>query len=228
MQVLSNLEYEDFKKTISSPRLRVYESHCANAHQTVELYFFNIKLSESFLTPIEFCEVTLRNAVAEILILKYGDEWFSHPTLKRALTLNKLKELELVIEKFKTQGVEFGSDDIVASMNLSFWEHFLSKKFYSTIWRGQVSYIFPYMEEKIEEAEFLEKLRLAVNAVRKIRNRIAHHEEIVFKHKLGQRYTECLFVVRSRSMTTLKLLEESQQVVTCLMERKNFKNLSVL
>lgn len=87
------------------------------------------------MTPIEFCEVTLRNAVAEILILKYGDEWFSHPTLKRALTLNKLKELELVIEKFKTQGVEFGSDDIVASMNLSFWEHFLSKKFYSTIWR---------------------------------------------------------------------------------------------
>ncbi len=69
---------EKILKSISSERLSTYMKQVNNDHiSALKLYISNIKLSESFYTPLQGLEITLRNTVHNKLSKHFGTDWLT-------------------------------------------------------------------------------------------------------------------------------------------------------
>ncbi len=68
---------------ISAPRFATYLRAQANDHTAaLELYRWNLQISAAFIVPLQICEVSVRNGVAEAIEAIHGPNW---PWLNRFL-----------------------------------------------------------------------------------------------------------------------------------------------
>ena len=142
---------------------------------TVRHYEYNTRLSEAFYTPLQGLETCLRNSLSIELTILLGVDWyenkhgiFQHPTTE-------------MIAKAK-QGLQDDGKAIVASrmipeLNFGFWVSILSPRYDTRLWVPALRKAFPN-RPKGEDRKAVHK---AINAVRRLRNRVAHHEPILHR-----------------------------------------------
>lgn len=173
---LTSLGIEEFQKFLSPPRLDKYlEFADRDLEEALRLYKENLEISIAFQIPLHFCEIAIRNAVAETLRKAHGRHWPWEPGVTRSLNDWSLDTLKNAIGT-KAKGRGIGS--IVANLNFGFLEHMFTED-HSGLWLYRIRNAFPNLPDNKNSDELRKILKDEINKVRILRNKIAHHERII-------------------------------------------------
>ncbi len=184
------MDYSKIKKYLSAARLLRYEQVCNNNPQKVlKLYQANLRLSQSFYPLLSLFEVVLRNALNEELTIHFSDpDWLknqtggfmSHPSLmhynqrsQRNVTNEYLKSSVNKILRNNPNGITHGK--IISDLNLGFWTELFENNYYQIL-LGRPIRIFTNLPSGMNRNKINQKL----NRIRSFRNRISHHEPVIF------------------------------------------------
>lgn len=165
-----------FEDALSTERFNAYvESVQGDRERALALYALNSQVSAALYIPLQVLEVTLRNRFHHQLSEAYGECWYDrHGVITNLFQRQQISEaqLELVREK---RPLEPGR--IVAGLTFGFWTSCLSGQYDESLWRkGGLAKAFFAGGEKPKRS----KVNGLLNPIRKLRNRIAHHEPILY------------------------------------------------
>jgi hypothetical protein len=136
-------------------------------------YERNTRLSEALYTPLQGLEVCLRNALSLELAATLGASWHdnAHGMFQHPLT-EMIEQAKLSLDR-ESKTVTLGR--MVAELNFGFWVSLLAPRYENNLWRPSLRKAFAHRPRGTERKDVLK----AVNALRRLRNRVAHHEPIL-------------------------------------------------
>lgn len=168
---------EVFKKYLSEARLKTFEK--LNSDNPLQLYSKNVALCESFYPAIHFLEIILRNKISKSVARVVGDNWLEleESRLLDHLEFENLKKAKLNLVKTQKK---LNSDNITAELNFGFWISLFHRKYEAKIWqkKGALQMVFSN-HRKTGMILNIKKIRGDLENIRKLRNRIFHHEPII-------------------------------------------------
>ena len=162
------------ERTISKPRLDKYliEKN-GDLNSSITLYEFNIGISEAFYTPLQSVEVCLRNTIDRCMVDAYGTEWFHNGNAP--LSYDAQNEILATYGHLGGQeNVPAGS--VVAELKFAFWVGLMGPRYDATLWRKAL-----YKGFLTTTGKKRSDVHGRFNAIRRFRNRVAHHEPIFHK-----------------------------------------------
>lgn len=172
-------------KTLSLSRLRKYLAVCGDdLPAALSIYERNARLSEAFYIPLQCVEICLRNTIHFQMAEVYGSDWMTNggPPLSpasKAMVGEALAELQ--------KEVDWPSNDaIVSELKYAFWVGLLGPGYDDTLWRKTLYAGFAVGRRRGRSA-----VHHRFNAIRRFRNRIAHHEPI-FQRDLPKLHAEII------------------------------------
>jgi hypothetical protein len=161
---------EELRRTLSADRLQPYQTAVGgDIEQAIHLYEQNTLLSESLYGLLQSLEVTLRNAIHSQLAAGCGQAtWYEVLPLEpeQRTMLRKAKEA------LQREGKPLDPGRIVAELSFGFWTGLTGPK-YADLWRNHL--VKTFARRPVQRAEVQTRL----NSIRKLRNRVAHHEPIL-------------------------------------------------
>lgn len=137
---------------------------------------WNAQASSAYLLPLHLYEVILRNAIADALSLRYGKNWayelyFENSLPDPAHGYSPKRDLLSVRVQHTTIG------KIIPELKFAFWEQMLTKR-HEDVYGIHISKQCFHFYETATTAQSRSLLNGFCYNIRKIRNRIAHHEPI--------------------------------------------------
>ena len=145
----------------------------------IEEYKSNLQFSNRFYIPLSVLEVALRNAIAQHLNQFYGQSWLLNEA--QFLQRDALAKIHEAKEKIEKRNEEVTQDKLIAELPFGFWSSLFQKP-YDRIMRTQtLKQIFPKLPSKNEQLIDRKYMSSELNKIRKFRNRIFHHEKVIYK-----------------------------------------------
>jgi|SRR6185437_4561768 len=161
------------QEMLSTPRLEKYlVARGGDLHQALSLYEWNTRLSEAFYTPLQCMEICLRNKLSDQLSAAYGVDWLVSQTIP--LENDAREQIESAMRDIETRGKTLTSGAVVAELSFGFWVALLGPRYDATLWRKALYLVFLENGKRIRR----DRVHGRLNALRRFRNRIAHHEPI--------------------------------------------------
>lgn len=155
---------------LSRERLEKYlEAAGGDLDRALTLYERNTRLSEAFYTPLQCLEICLRNGLHRQMVARYGQDWLQAGTAP--LAHDAVEQVGQV-----TAGIDPGlctPGKIVAELRFGFWVGLMGPRYDASLWRQALYKAFLAgggLPRKVVHGRF--------NALRRLRNRVAHHEPI--------------------------------------------------
>ena len=180
--ILAKLE-----KTLSPERLSTYRKLTQDGpEKAIKLYVWNTALSAALYTSIQGFEITLRNGLHNCLSEAFCDDWYD--TLK--LENREREQVDNVKKYLKEVGKPGSPPNIVAAIGFGFWAGLLDRLYENDLWRPYLRKAFPYGPDPLRRKHVF----AVVDRVRRLRNRIAHHEPIL-QRKLDDDHKEILELI---------------------------------
>ena len=156
---------------ISSERLARYLKLAGgDKRRALQQYAHNAALGSAFHGPLQALEVTLRNAVHNVITKERGANWFDGPGLEQP-------QQDAVLNAKEDLRWEKGPQDperIVAALSFGFWVALFAKRYEEELWRPVLHQCFNPRQER-------RRLHDRLNRLRRLRNRIVHHEPILHR-----------------------------------------------
>jgi len=170
-------------RVISQERLSRYLAATkGDIGKALELYEYNIAISEALFGFLHGLEVAVRNSIHYTLRRDLGTPtWYDGgvalpwSTTGEALSLTAVMADMVTEAKAKLQPTALPGK-VIAELTFGFWPNTLTKRFHSTLWLPSLHKAFPHATAP----RSIIHLRLEV--IRRLRNRIAHHEPILTSH----------------------------------------------
>ncbi|MFE3105222.1 hypothetical protein [Nocardia tengchongensis] len=185
--------------------------------KAMELYGWNARVSAAFMLPSHFAEVATRNAVAEALESVYGSNWPWDRTFEESVpapagkNYNPRRDLQQTRSKQPTTG------KVIAELKFAFWQAMFTARHDVRVWNHQILTLFPH-SSGMTASQLRGKIYVDLEAVRKLRNRVAHHEPI-FTRNLSSDLKRMLQLVELRSAPTHTWLRAMEEVTVTLSQR---------
>jgi len=204
---------------LSPARFATYEAVAAAAGRSQEdaviLYSWNAHVSGALLTPIHICEVAIRNAVSEALTAVYGPHWPWDRNFENSLPVAKGNGYQQRNDLITTRNRYRTTDRVVVELKFVFWEKMFTSRHDPRIWDIHLFSIFPNLPRAQPVA--VHRLRLAADleAVRLLRNRIAHHEPI-FKRNLSAELLKVQNLVEARCQVSAASVMGEKQALAAI------------
>lgn len=201
---------------LSAPRFATYLR--ATGHDrthALTLYHWNLQVSAAFMIPLHVLEVALRNAVVDAIEAVHGGTWPWTQGFIRSLpnprppAYNPTRDLSTCAVQQPTAG------KVVAELKFAFWENMLTRRHQSRLWDAQFFRVFPDVPPGATADQRRSELRADVEAIRKLRNRIAHHEPI-FPRALQDDLNRILRCIQWRNTTTSLWVRDIETVQALL------------
>lgn len=202
----------------SAPRFQTYLQ--AKAHDVdgaLELYEWNLKVSSTLIIPLQVLEVSIRNGVADAIETVHGSNWgfsrgflLSLPDPRRSYSPRK--ELDQLRQRLPTTG------KIIADMKLMFWQKMFTAGHDNAIWNSHFRTSFPGTDPHKTIQQLRVEAYAELDAIRKLRNRIAHHEPI-FARNIADEYARILKVIAWRSQVAADWVDKTQTVTQLLPQK---------
>lgn len=210
----STVNGQRVKGTISPPRLSTYERETSNLQDALELYLWNANTSGAFFPCLHICEVTIRNAVSEVLFKLHGNQWpwdngFVNTLPNPRKGDNPRRNLEYARDKSSDV------NKVIPELSFVFWQNMLTSRHDDRLWLPHFRSTFPNTDNNIGIKTLRGEMHKDLGRIRKLRNRIAHHEPI-FSRKLDEDYEAIIKVIGYRCEDTAQWLSLNQNVVSLL------------
>lgn len=191
----------DLERAVSRARLSKYRPRNGTDFDMAVNYFWNIELSEALYPGLAALEVTLRSSVHEALTTREGtDMWFRtqlEPGQLRTYADAYLKLLKDLKGQHPTSG------QVVAQLTFGFWTTLLSQPYNQSLWAPHkialLKAVFPNLPPVPNNRHFIHQ---RYNNLRLLRNRVMHHEPILFRPDLYQEWEGMIDAIGWISPTT--------------------------
>ena len=167
---------EDLVGRLSAPRLNPYLQACGSKlDDAVELYLWNMRLSSAFFESLHLLEVGLRNCMHDALTCwcdqrsDVTDPWYRAPQLSLSpKTKTKIQEACRIVNS--NGGAELPGR-VVAELSFGFWWSLLAQEYNRSLWQ-------PCLNKAFVPRTGRDRLHGSLNTLRRLRNRVAHHEPL--------------------------------------------------
>ena len=174
--------------TISLGRLAPYMAMADNQLEAaLRLYQLNASLSAALYGPLQTLEVTVRNSMDRQLTDRFGATW----DVPGAILFQKQQrdDIDKAVREISVNErgapVDWTHDQLVAELNFGFWVGALNPKNDVEVWRKALWKSFPNRPKGIERKD----VQGALNSVRRLRNRVAHHCRIIHRDLVADHRT---------------------------------------
>ena len=199
---------------LSAPRFATYlQAENNDRARALKLYRWNMATSAAFAIPLHLLEISSRNGVVQGIEAIHGGAWpwtegfiLTLPDPSDRRSFNPRQVLRRYAQRHQTAG------KVVADINFAFWEQILLRGQQRIIWDAQFDLCFPGSPAERASRDRRDELRRKLEQIRRLRNRIAHHEPI-FTRNLQDDFQSILKVVEWRN-TTASLWLQSIETVT--------------
>ena len=164
----------DLRQSISSPRLKPYIlANDADELDALARYYWNIALSEALYPALQCFEITLRNTMHHDLSKAKGTQfWFDDAWL---LLPNEQQSVLNAKAELTFHGKAHEPGRIVAELKFGFWTSLFAGPYERNLLLPILSSTFQNMPRKLRTRRVLAK---RVDDIRKLRNRVFHHEPV--------------------------------------------------
>jgi hypothetical protein len=173
----------ELERTLSRDRLAPYLAYVGgNQERAVRLYEQNTALAEALYGILQGLEIALRNAIHEQMTLGLGVEaWWTVVTLgpEQQSMIRKAEDA------LRREGKPPDAGRVIAELSFGFWTGITGPK-YADLWRNYL--VKAFARRPVQRIDVHTRL----NSIRKLRNRVAHHEPILFSGRLVK-YTNQIF-----------------------------------
>lgn len=210
---------EELETSFSRERLATYRRAARqDREKAARLYVWNAGVSAAFYGPLQGLEVTLRNAMHRKLADRYGEAWYDNSSM--GLDRGTLERIGGARTELARDGHRDDPHRIVAALSFGFWVSLLGPggrlgdgrraNYEMTLWRPALRGTFVH-----RAALNRRQAHRPLNALRKLRNRIAHHEPI-FARDLTRDHDRILEVAGWISPVTRAWIEHHSRVPAIL------------
>ena len=199
------MRFCEFEKIMSSKRMRRYVNACGgDTRKGMRLYRMNLHLAEEMFTIVSCYEVALRNAIDNIMVASNGNDWlrdailpggiFDNPKFHNTTRMMKKVHAELV------SNGKYSNSKMLSAMEFGVWKYMYSAPQYLATGR-QLLRVFPNKPKSTPSIQYNNQYIFnELDAVNRLRNRIAHHEPVCFLHDSDEISTTHLLNVYERVM----------------------------
>lgn len=159
--------------SLSRARLDKYlQASGSDLDLAIALYERNTRLAESFYTPLQALEICFRNHINDAMAAQFGEDWL----INGAAPLKKGTQISIgrAVSDLQQANVPLTQPALVAELSFGFWVSLLGPGYDATIWRQACFRAFRHNGKHLSR----KVVHGRANALRRIRNRIAHHEPI--------------------------------------------------
>ena len=177
--------FSDFEKVMSSKRMQRYLIACkGNKRKAQTLYRLNLRLSQEMFTIISCYEVALRNAIDKIMANSLGQDWLRDAIMPGGIFDNPhfLKTNRIMYKAYNELMIngKYSCSKMLSSMEFGVWKYMFSATQYRATGRILLG-VFPNKPKSSAKMQYNNLFIFnELDAVNRLRNRIAHHEPVCF------------------------------------------------
>lgn len=181
------MDYSSFEHVMSSKRMSRYLNACGGDKRKAQsLYRLNLRLSQEMFTVISCYEVALRNAIDRIMTASFGSDWlrdailpggfFDNPHFSGTAHIMHKAYNELIANG------KYSCSKMLSAMEFGIWKYMYSAPQYRATGRILLQ-VFPNKPKSSAVMQYNNHyIYNELDAVNRLRNRIAHHEPVCFLH----------------------------------------------
>jgi len=180
------MDKKAIEKIISKERLLPYlKFHNEDFEKAVLHYKANIEISESFYPLLAILEVGLRNNLDFQLKMRFNDEnWFENPEFVKIVSSFQIERVAEARKNILKEKKQITTGKIISELSFGFWTSLLDSKFEKTLWKN-IRLAFPNCPKEMRQRKTMSS---KFNGIRKLRNRIFHHESITWSENALNNY----------------------------------------
>jgi len=182
--------------------------------KALELYAWNAQVSAAFLHPLHICEVVVRNGVANTIEAVYGPNWPWSAAFIRSLP-NPASGYSMRRDLISGRNGETTVGKVIPELKFAFWQRMFTGRNDLRLWTPLLRQCFPHFPTSMDTAACRTWMFNALDSVRALRNRIAHHEPI-FARNLIDDFDVVSALITRRCPDTAVWMKEHQQVSALL------------
>lgn len=196
-------DWDDLEQAFSAPRLGRYLRAFGNDKERAQLgYIHNLRLSESLLIPLSVLEIALRNAMSRQMAKVYNRaDWYEAILTDTALLKpgkplradKALQKLHSSITSAKRDAGAPNPNKVIAEFSFGFWTTLLNSRYNAAFWH-ELRFAFPHCPKPKRQRDPVSR---ALNQVRDLRNRIFHHEPVLWMTPPVEDYHHHIYEVLS-------------------------------
>ena len=184
--------FASLSRMISAERFSTYLTAAGHDEaRALLLYLWNAQMGEAFHLPIQAVEVGLRNCVDHALRSEFGSAWWNDAAFRALIARPQVGTIDAALHDIAKRGASPASGRMVAGLSFGFWATMLKPRTNPRIWSRRLRSAFP----DLPPAEDRRSLERRVQAIRMLRNRIAHHEPII-RRDTSRDYAELMTTLR--------------------------------
>ncbi|MCF8370804.1 MAG: Abi family protein [Bacteroidales bacterium] len=172
------MDKNTIEKIISTERLKPYMIyHSGSFESAIAHYKANIEIAESFYPMLSFLEVGLRNNFDHQLKRRFNDEnWFENSDFIKIVSRFQIDRVSEARANILREKKTITPGKVISELSFGFWTSLLDSKFEMSLWKN-LRLAFPNCPKQIRQRKTMSS---KFNGVRKLRNRIFHHESITW------------------------------------------------
>lgn len=193
------MSFSQIYASLSPERVSTYldlaKSKPPSLADAMALHAWNSRVGGLLLCQLAVSEVVIRNAVAEVLATVYGPQWPWDYGFYLSLTHHGQDQLN----KARTGQTRTGK--VIAELSFGFWEHLFVAVQDPVLWTPHIKSAFQNLPPGLLPYQARGDIRKRLENLRKLRNRIAHHEPLM-KLPLAARVQDIETVVGYRCSAT--------------------------
>lgn len=205
------------KNALAAARIATYEAATTTTPQlpgALALYAWNAQVSAAMMAPLHICEVVVRNAVADALTAVYGPNWpwedvfvISLPAPSRGYNARA--------DLLKVRSGQLTTGKVIPELKFVFWQTLFTKRFDDRIWQKHLHTVMPHLNATKTISQLRQLIYGELDQLRKLRNRIAHHEPI-FKRNLADDFLKIQELIALRCPITSAWMEGNQHATALI------------
>ena len=179
--------FNDLGVAISSDRFEPYSRSPAQRSTTAyATYAWNIALCESLYPALNCFEVALRNSVHAAATDQFGTEYWFNSRLRK----DESDRLNILRSRINFSGnTNPSAGELVSGLSLGFWVSLFKGHYERVLWPLLLPAVFPYAPRRQRSRREISK---RVDSIRRLRNRVFHHEPIWHWRDLPQQHQQIL------------------------------------
>jgi hypothetical protein len=192
------VESHDFRSAISEAlgkeRLARYlHATSGDVGDALRLYVWNAALSAAFFEVLGDVEVIVRQAIHREFSEWHQShglpgEWYDNA--HGFLTEAAVNDIRIAKSRLSLKRSEITPANVINELTFGFWRFLLAKHYQTTLWPALMTRVFP----SIAHSDF-RKLRDRIARLHQLRNLIAHHQPIYWRH-LDRDFNDCRTTLR--------------------------------
>ena len=168
-------ELEIITSAFSQQRFNKYLAfHHGNEAKAIAHYKANLRLAESLYVSLSVFEVTLRNALSRELSNLAGKEDWTELFSTNPDMLSLAPYIDQAKSQISKRKETITTDKIISELTFGFWVMLLNSQYERVLWKS-LRKAFPNMPKAERQRK---NISAPCNSLRRLRNRIFHHEAI--------------------------------------------------